>query len=156
MLLIAKNRRARFDYEILEKVEAGLALVGTEVKSLRDRQVSFSDSYARIDNGEAHLFNLHIKPYAQATAAFNHDPLRKRKLLLHAREIRRLVGKLSERGLTLVPLAIYFSERGLAKVELGLGRGRKQHDKREAIRRRTADREMAREYPRGRRARREE
>jgi len=155
MLLIARNKRARFDYEILEKVEAGLALVGTEVKSLRDRQVSFADSYARIDNGEAYLYNLHIKPYALASETFNHDPLRKRKLLLHAREIRRLTGKLVERGLTLVPLAIYFTERGHAKVELGLARGQKQHDKREAIKRRTADREMAREYSRGRRGRRE-
>jgi len=142
--IVGRNKRARFEYEILEKVEAGMSLVGTEVKSLRDRHVSFVDSYARVIDQEVYLYNLHIKAYAQATDTFNHEPTRRRKLLLHKGQIRRLTGKLNEQGLTLVPLAIYFSERGHAKIELGLGRGRKHHDKREAIKRREADREIAR------------
>jgi len=148
---IARNKRARFDYEILDRLEAGISLVGTEVKSLRDRQVSFSDSYVRITDGEAYVHNLHIKPYALAGPVFNHEPLRVRKLLLHRRQIQRLTGKLAERGLTLVPLAIYFNDRGLAKVELGLGRGKTRHDKRETIKRRSADREIAKEMSRRRR-----
>lgn len=142
--IVAKNKRARFDYEILEKVEAGMSLMGTEVKSLRDRHVSFVDSYARVIDEEVFLYSLHIKPYAQATDTFNHEPTRRRKLLLHKGQIRRLTGKLNEQGLTLVPLAIYFSERGHAKIELGLCRGRKHYDKRETIKRREADREIAR------------
>jgi len=142
--LVGKNQRARFDYEILEKVEAGMSLVGTEVKSLRNRHVSFTDSYARVIGDQVFLYNLHIKPYGQAADSFNHDPTRRRKLLLHRSQIRRLAGKLNEQGLTLVPLAVYFNERGYAKVELGIGRGRKRYDKRERIKEREADREMAR------------
>ncbi len=126
--LIARNRKARHDYEILETFEAGMALLGTEVKSLRDGRVNLTDSYAEIRNGEAVLRNLHISPYAQANR-FNHEPTRPRKLLLHRREIRKLIGKTTERGLTLVPLSLYF-KRGRVKCELGLARGKKSYDKR--------------------------
>ena len=137
---IATNRRARHEYEILETVEAGLVLRGTEVKSLRDGQVNFKDSYASIRNGEGWLLGCHINPYSHGTDA-NHDPERDRKLLLHKREIARLSGKISERGLTLVPLRLYFKE-GRAKVELGLARGKKLHDKRATLREREVRREM--------------
>jgi len=139
---IATNRRARHEYEILETVEAGLVLRGTEVKSLRDSQVTFKDAYATIRNGEAWLLGCHINPYSHGTDA-NHDPERDRKLLLHRREISRLTGKVAERGLTLVPLRLYF-KAGRAKVEIGLARGRKLHDKRSAIREREVRREMDR------------
>jgi len=137
---IATNRRARHDYEILETVEAGLVLRGTEVKSLRDGLVNFKDSYASVRNGEGWLLGCHINPYSHGTDA-NHDPERDRKLLLHKREIARLSGKISERGLTLVPLRLYFKD-GRAKVELGLARGRKLHDKRSVLREREVRREM--------------
>ncbi len=137
---IATNRRARHDYEILETVEAGIALRGTEVKSLRQGQITFKDSYATIRNTEAWLVGCHISPYSHGTDA-NHDPERDRKLLLHRREIERLTGKIAERGLTLVPLRLYFKE-GRAKVELGLARGKKLHDKRSALREREVRREM--------------
>jgi len=137
---IATNRRARHDYEILETVEAGLVLRGTEVKSLRDGLVNFKDSYASVRNGEGWLLGRHINPYSHGTDA-NHDPERDRKLLLHKKEIARLSGKISERGLTLVPLRLYFKD-GRAKVELGLARGRKLHDKRSALREREVRREM--------------
>jgi len=148
---IATNRRARHDYEILETVEAGLVLRGTEVKSLRDSQVTFKDSYATIRNGEGWLLGCHINPYSHGTDA-NHDPERDRKLLLHRREIGRLTGKIAERGLTLVPLRLYW-KRGRAKVELGLARGKKLHDKRSALREREVRREMDRAAAEGRRGR---
>ena len=150
---IARNKRARFKFDVLEEVEAGIALVGTEVKSLRDRQVDFSDSYVRIDGGQATIHKLHIKPYALAAAQFNHDPMRIRKLLLHKRQLQRLTGQLNERGLTLIPLALYFNDRGLAKVELALARGRTQADKRQSMKKRASDREIAREMARRRRGR---
>ena len=137
---VATNRRARHEYLILETVEAGLVLRGTEVKSLRAGQVTFKDSYATMRNGEAWLLGFHISPYSHGTDA-NHDPERDRKLLLHRREIARLTGKIAERGLTLVPLRLYF-KRGRAKVELGLARGKKLHDKRSALREREVRREM--------------
>jgi SsrA-binding protein len=137
---IATNRRARHEYEILETVEAGLVLRGTEVKSLRDGLVNFKDSYASVRNGEGWLLGCHISPYSHGTDA-NHDPERDRKLLLHKREIARLSGKIAERGLTLVPLRLYF-KGGRAKVELGLARGKKLHDKRAALREREVRREM--------------
>jgi len=140
---IANNRKARHDYEVLETYEAGLVLKGTEVKSLREGQVNFKDSYASISNGEAWLVGCHIAPYHHGTDA-NHAPDRSRKLLLHRREIERLVGKVAERGLTLVPLRLYFKE-GRAKLELGLARGKKLHDKRQALRERDERREMAKE-----------
>jgi SsrA-binding protein len=141
--VVASNRKARHDFEILETHEAGLVLRGTEVKALREGQVSFKDSYAAIDRGEAWLIGCHIAPYSRGSDA-NHDPERRRKLLLHRREIARLLGRVAERGLTLVPLRLYFKD-GRAKVEIGLARGRKLHDKRAAIRDRESRREMATE-----------
>jgi SsrA-binding protein len=137
---IATNRRARHEYEILETIEAGLVLRGTEVKSLRAAGVTFKDSYATIRNGEAWLLGCHINPYSHGTDA-NHDPERDRKLLLHRREIARLGSRIAERGLTLVPLRLYFKD-GRAKIELGLGRGKKLHDKRSTLRERSVQREM--------------
>jgi SsrA-binding protein len=139
---IASNRRARHDFEILETVEAGLVLRGTEVKALRDGRADLKESYARVENGEAWLLGCHVSPYAQGNRA-NHDPLRPRKLLLHKREIGRLLGKVMEKGLTLVPLRLYF-KHGRVKVELGLARGRKTLDKRHVIREREERREMDR------------
>lgn len=139
---IATNRRARHEYEILETVEAGLVLRGTEVKSLRAGLVNFKDSYATIRNDEGWLVGCHISPYSHGTDA-NHEPERDRKLLLHRRELGRLTGKIAERGLTLVPLRLYF-KGGRAKVELGLARGKKLHDKRSALREREVRREMDR------------
>lgn len=140
--LVASNRRAHHDFDILETHEAGLVLQGTEVKSLRDSRADLKESYARIEGNEAWLLGLHISPYAQGNRA-NHDPLRPRKLLLHRGEINRLLGKIMEKGLTLVPLRLYFKQ-GRAKVELGLARGRKTLDKRQAIREREERREVAR------------
>jgi SsrA-binding protein len=139
---IATNRKARHEYQILETVEAGLVLRGTEVKSLRAGQVNFKDSFATIRNNEAWLRGCHISPYSHGTDA-NHEPERDRKLLLHQREIGRLTGKIAERGLTLVPLRLYF-KKGRAKVELGLARGKKLHDKRSTLREREVRREMDR------------
>ena len=147
---IATNRRARHEYEILETLEAGLVLRGTEVKSLRAGQVNFKDSYATVKQSEMWLLGCHIPPYSHGTDA-NHDPERDRKLLLHGREIRRLVGKIAERGLTVVPLKMYFKS-GRAKIEIGLARGKKLHDKRATLRDRQTRREMdkaAREVRRG-------
>ena len=141
--LISNNRKARHNFEILETYEAGIVLRGTEVKSLREGQVNFKDSYAKIDREEAWLHGCHIAPYHHGTDA-NHDPERSRKLLLHRREISRLLGKIAERGLTLVPLRLYFKS-GRAKLELGLARGKKLHDKRATIREREAQRELAKE-----------
>ena len=141
--VISTNRRAFHDYTILETFEAGLVLRGTEVKSLRESQVNFKDCYATIDNNEAWLVGCHITPYHHGTDA-NHDPERRRKLLLHRREIGRLLGKVAERGLTLIPLRLYFKD-GRAKLELGLARGKKLYDKREAIRERDERRNTAQE-----------
>ena len=137
---IATNRRARHEYHILETIEAGLVLRGTEVKSLRDGGVNFKDSYATIRSGEGWLLGCHINPYSHGTDA-NHDPERDRKLLLHRKELGRLTGKIAERGLTLIPLRMYFKQ-GRVKVELGLGRGKKLHDKRATLRERDTQREM--------------
>lgn len=140
--VVATNRRARHEYQILETLEAGLVLHGTEVKSLRAGQVNFKDSYATVRGREAWLLGCHISPYSHGTDA-NHDPERERKLLLHAREITRLTGKVAERGLTVVPLKVYF-KNGRAKVELGVARGKKLHDKRATLRERETRREMDR------------
>jgi len=140
--VVCTNRKARYLYEIEEIYEAGIALTGPEVKSLRAGKGTLGDAYGMIRDNEAFLFNAHISPYSHAdTRAY--DPNRTRRLLLHKEEIRRLLGKTRERGLTLVPLQIYF-KNGRAKVELGLGRGKKLYDKRETIKRRESDREMAR------------
>jgi SsrA-binding protein len=139
---IARNKRARFDYHILETWEAGLVLTGTEVKSLRDGRANISDAYGIIKDGEAFLLNLHISPYARGGYS-NHEPGRTRKLLLHRKEIRRLIGAVERQGLTLIPLELYF-KNGVAKVALALGKGKQLHDKRETERSRDADREIAR------------
>lgn len=141
--IIATNRKAFHNFSILETYEAGLVLRGTEVKSLREAQVNFKDCYATIDDGEAWLVGCHISPYHHGSDA-NHEPDRRRKLLLHKREISRLLGKVAERGLTLIPLRLYFKE-GRAKIELGLARGKKLHDKRASIRERESRREMEKE-----------
>lgn len=133
------NRKARHDYHVLETFEAGMALLGTEVKSLRQGKASLQDSFASIERGEVWLHNMHISPYEQASH-WNHEPRRDRKLLLHAAEIRRLIGKVQERGFTLIPLRVYFA-RGRAKVEIALARGKKAYDKRADIRERDLRRE---------------
>ena len=140
--VISTNRKAFHDYAILETYEAGLVLKGTEVKSLREAQVNFKDCYATIDNDEAWLVGCYISPYHHGTDA-NHDPERRRKLLLHKREIARLLGKVAERGLTLIPLRLYFKD-GRVKVELGLARGKKLYDKRATIKERETKRELDR------------
>jgi SsrA-binding protein len=139
---ILTNRRARHEYHIEETYEAGLVLTGTEVKSLRAGKASLQDAYARIQGGEVWLVNMHVNPYEQG-GVFNHDPLRPRKMLLRADEIRRLLGKVQQKGYTLIPLRIYF-RRGYAKVDLGLARGKKLYDRREDIARRDAERQIAR------------
>ncbi|HHU06840.1 MAG TPA: SsrA-binding protein SmpB [Clostridiaceae bacterium] len=136
--LIAKNRRAFYEYEILDTVEAGIALTGTEVKSLRQNNLSFADSWVQIKNNEAYLIGMHIPPYDQGNR-FNVDPLRERKLLLHKSEIRRLEADIMQKGLTLVPVKIYF-KRGLVKLEVGIARGKQLHDKRRSQQEREAKR----------------
>ena len=138
--IVATNRRARHDYQIEERFEAGIVLTGSEVKSLRGGRASITESYARVQDGEVWLENLHVPPYEQGEKR-GYDPKRRRKLLLRRAEIERLVGKTAERGLTLVPLRLYFSH-GLAKVELGLGRGKRAYEKRQAIAEREHRREM--------------
>lgn len=139
---IARNKRARYDYHILETWEAGLVLTGTEVKSLRDGKAQITDAYGIVKDGEVYLLNLHISPYKQGSYN-NHEPTRTRKLLLHKRQIRRLIGAVEREGLTLVPLDLYF-KNGVAKVTLALGKGKKLHDKRDTERARDAEREIAR------------
>ena len=142
------NRKARHDFEILETVEAGLELKGTEVKSVRAGKVSLNDAFARIRGGEIYLYGAEISPYENAGYA-RHDPDRPRRLLLHAREIRRLAGKVTQKGLTLVPTKMYF-RRGWVKIEIALARGRREYDKREAIKRRETQREIKRAISRRR------
>lgn len=146
--VVASNRRARHEYEILESWEAGLVLQGTEVKALREGRVNLGDAFGEVRDGEGWIVKMHIGPYEQGNRE-NHEPFRRRKLLLHRREIRRILPKLEEKGLTLVPLRLYFRD-GRAKLELGLARGKKLHDKRESER----EREDQREIDRAMRARR--
>ncbi len=141
--IAAENRKARHDYHIHETYEAGLALTGTEVKSLRAGKANLKDSYAAIERGELFLYNLHISPYEQGNR-FNHEPLRVRKLLMHRYEINKLIGKIKEKGFTLVPLKLYFT-RGKVKVELALTTGKKTYDKRHDLAERDAKRDMDRE-----------
>lgn len=141
--VVATNRKAFHDYAIQEKLEAGIVLKGTEVKSLREGRVNLRDSYASVDHGQVVLHHCHISPYSHGNI-MNHDPLRPRKLLLHRREISKLLGKTQQKGLTLIPLRIYFSSRGQAKVEIALAKGKKQYDRREAIKAREAGREVER------------
>jgi SsrA-binding protein len=137
--VIADNRKARHDYHILETLEAGVALLGTEVKAIREGRVNLRDSYARTEGGEVWMMNVHISPYSHRGYA-DHAETRQRKLLLHRHEIRKLIGRTAEKGLTLVPLQMYF-KNGRVKVLVGLARGKQAHDKRETIRRREVDRE---------------
>ncbi len=137
--VVATNKKAFHDYFILEKIEAGIALLGTEVKAIREGRLNLKDSYAMVQAGEAFLLNCHISPYSHGNRE-NHDPTRTRKLLLHMKEIRKLIGKTQEKGLTVVPLRVYL-KRGRVKVELGVARGKKLIDKRETERRKEADRE---------------
>ena len=142
-LVVATNRRARFDYEIVDTWEAGIQLMGPEVKSLRDGRANLGDAFAQVHRGEAWLEKLHISPYEPATRANPTDPQRRRKLLLHRTEIDRMDSRVTEKGFTLIPLTVYF-RRGRAKVELALARGKHRHDKRETIKRREGDREARR------------
>lgn len=142
--VIAENRKARHDYHIDEVLEAGLVLQGTEVKSIRARRVNLKDSYARVENNEVFLHNMHISPYEQGNR-FNHDPLRSRKLLLNRSEIRRLIGLTREKGMALVPLRLYF-RRGKVKLELAVARGKKLYDKRRDLAERTAKREVEKAF----------
>jgi SsrA-binding protein len=137
--LIAENRKAYHDYHLLETFEAGVALLGTEVKAIREGRVNLRDSYARVEAGEVFLFNVHISPYSHRGYA-DHEPTRRRKLLLHRQEIRKLIGKTVERGMTLVPVRMYF-RNGRVKVAVSLAKGKKAYDKRETVRRRDAERE---------------
>lgn len=141
MRVIAKNKKAFFNYEILESHEAGISLLGSEVKSIREGKISLKESYAEIKAGEVFLLNCHISPY-EAANRFNHDPTRERKLLLHRREIKRLTGKIKEKGFTLVPTKVLINDKGKVKVEISLAKGKRAYQKREIIRERDRDREM--------------
>jgi len=143
--MVLENRRARHQYEILETYEAGLALKGTEVKSVRQSKVDFTGSYARFDGGELWLEDLYIAPYEKGSYS-NHDPRRRRKLLLHKHELAKLRGKVEQKGMTLVPLKIYFNDRGYAKVLLGLARGKKDYQKKEDDKKRAVEREIEKWY----------
>ena len=138
--VVAKNKKAFHDYEVLDRYEAGIVLVGTEVKAIRDRKVNLKDSYARVRGGELWLENCHISPYTHGNIS-NHEPLRPRKLLLHRRELSKLIGRSTRKGFTIVPLSLYF-KNGKIKLELGLGRGKQLHDKRETARRKAIDRDV--------------
>lgn len=141
--VVARNRKARHEYQIEDTYEAGIVLTGTEIKSIRQGRVNLKDSYALIDDGEVYLLNMHISPFEQGNR-FNHDPTRTRKLLLHKEEINKLIGLTKQKGFTLVPLDLHL-RRGFAKVQLALAKGKKLHDKRESIARRDADREIRRQ-----------
>ncbi|MGB5823902.1 MAG: SsrA-binding protein SmpB [Proteocatella sp.] len=141
--IVAKNKKARFNFEILETFEAGIELKGTEVKSVRMSKINISEGYASIDNGEVYLKQVHISPYEQGNI-FNVDPLRVRKLLLHKHEIKNLIGEMAQKGYTLVPLKVYL-KRGKVKVEIGLGKGKKTYDKREALAKKDSERRLQRE-----------
>ncbi|QTA37118.1 SsrA-binding protein SmpB [Thermosipho ferrireducens] len=141
MKIIAKNKKAYTDYHLLETYEAGIELKGTEVKSLREAGANFKDSFCRIKNGEIFLLNLNIPPYKSGNI-FNHDPERPRKLLLHKKEIHRLMGKVKEQGLTIIPTKIYFNNRNLAKVEIAVAKGKKLYDKREEIKKKEINKRM--------------
>lgn len=150
MRIIAENKKAVFNYEIIERLETGVCLLGSEVKSIREGRVSLKESWADIKNGEVFLLNCHISPY-EAANWFNHEPMRPRKLLLHRQEIKRLTGKIKEKGLTLVPTKIYLNEKGKIKVELALARGKRAYEKKEAIKARDLEREVRAEIKRLRR-----
>lgn len=144
MKLVAKNKKAYFNYEIIETLEAGISLMGSEVKAVKDGRISLKESFIEIRHSEVFLINCHISPYEPANQ-FNHDPLRVKKLLLHRREIKRWMGKVKEKGLTMVPTKVQISRKGLVKVEIALVKGKRTYQKREVIRERDRDREMQRE-----------
>lgn len=140
--LIAQNRKARHDYTIVDTIEAGIVLQGTEIKSIRAGRINLKDGFARVRNGEVFLHNVHISPYDQGNI-FNHDPLRTRKLLMHKKQIQRLIGETKNTGLTLIPLKVYI-KNGVAKVLIGLAKGKKKYDKREDLKRKVQNREIER------------
>lgn len=146
MKVVARNRRASFKYHILETFDAGLVLTGPEVKSLRAAEVTLEDGFGRPDGDAIVLWNVHIQPYKQGSLHVTQEPTRKRKLLLHKAEVQRILGKLTVKGLTLVPLEIYFSDSGWAKVKLGLGKGKTGPDKRESLKKKSVEKELRREY----------
>jgi len=150
MKSISVNKKAFFNYEIFESLEAGIALQGSEVKSIKEGRISLKDSYAEIKNGEVLLVQCHISPY-EAANRFNHDPLRPRKLLLHRREIKRLTGKIKEKGFTLVPTKVILNDKGRIKIEISLAKGKRLYEKKDVIKERDRDREMRRELKRARR-----
>jgi len=141
MKIVASNKKAYYNYEIIESLEAGIALLGSEVKSIRGGRVSLKDSYAEIRNGEVFLLHMNISPYEQANI-FNHDPLREKKLLLHRQQIKRLIGKIREKSYTLVPTKVMFNEKGRVKVEISLAKGKRTYEKKRAIKERELDREV--------------
>ena len=145
--IIANNKKARHDYFIEEVYEAGMALTGTEIKSIRQGRINLKESYAKVEGGELIIYGMHISPYEQGNR-FNVDPLRPRKLLLHRQEIRKLIGYTTQKGLTLVPLSVYINEKGLAKMEIAVARGKKNYDKREDIQKRDQERHMQQELKR--------
>jgi len=147
MRVIAKNKKAFFNYEHIEILEAGISLLGSEVKSIREGKISLKESYAEIKGGEVFLINCHVSPYNPANI-FNHDPLREKKLLLHRREIKRWIGKIKEKGLTLVPVKVLLNDKGTVKVEIALAKGKRVYQKRDTIRQREQDREMRSELKR--------
>lgn len=141
MKVVAKNKKAYFNYDLLENYEAGVSLVGSEVKSIRQGRISLKDSYAEIRGGEVFLLNFHISLY-EAASRFNHDPEREKKLLLHRREIKRLSGKIKEKGLTLIPTKVLFNDKGKVKIEIALAKGKKAYQKKEVIKERDREREL--------------
>ena len=147
MKIVASNKKAYFNYEIVESLEAGIALVGSEVKSIRDGRVSLKDSFAEIKNGEVFLLHMNISPYEQANI-FNHDPLREKKLLLHRREIKRLIGKIREKGYTLIPTKVILNDKRKVKVEIALAKGKRTYEKKRAIKERELEREVRAELKR--------
>lgn len=149
MIKIAENRKATHDFFILEKYEAGIVLTGTEMKSIRKRRVNLKDSYGTIRNGELFLDGVHISPFEQGNI-YNHEPLRTRKLLMHKREIMKLIGRIKEEGLTLVPLSLYINDKGKVKIELALAKGKKLYDKRDSQAKKEADRQIERALKSGR------
>jgi len=147
MKTVASNKKAYFNYEIIESMEAGIALLGSEVKSVREGRISLKDSYAEIKNGEVFILHMNISPYEQANI-FNHDPLREKKLLLHRQEIKRLIGKIREKGYTLIPTKVILNDRGKVKVEISLAKGKRTYEKRRAIKERDLEREVRAELKR--------
>ncbi len=141
MKIVASNKKAYHNYEIIESLEAGISLLGSEVKSIREGRVSLKDSYAEIRNGEVFLLHMNISPYEKANI-FNHDPLREKKLLLHRQQIKRLIGKIREKSYTLVPTKVMFNEKGRVKVEISLAKGKRTYEKKRAIKERELEREM--------------